>query len=75
MPELQVASYRVTVTTQTEISVAGVPWPVHKALALIIGAVVLLVVGVLTSSLGPAVLTAAGAATVVWLTGGMAARR
>ncbi|KRD20448.1 hypothetical protein ASE48_01170 [Mycobacterium sp. Root265] len=62
-------------TTHTEISVAGVPWPMYKALALIIGALVLVVVGVATASLGPAVLTAAGAATLVWLAGGMSARR
>lgn len=62
-------------TTHTEISVAGVPWPVHKALALIVGALVLVIVGIVTTSLGPAVLTAAGAATLVWLVGGMSARR
>jgi len=63
------------VTTHTEISVAGVPWPMHKALALIVGALVLVVVGLVTASLGPAVLTAAGTATLVWLAGGMSARR
>ena len=47
----------------------------YKALALIVGALVLVVVGVVTASLGPAVLTAAGAATLVWLAGGMSARR
>jgi len=63
------------VTTPTEISVAGVPWPMYKALALIIGALVLVMVGLITASLGPAVLTAAGAATLVWLAGGVSARR
>ena len=62
-------------STPTEISVAGVPWPTYKALALIIGALVLVVVGLVTASLGPAVLTAAGTATLVWLAGGMSARR
>lgn len=59
----------------TEISVAGVPWPMYKLLALIVGALVLVsalvlvMVGVITASAGPAVLTAAGAATVVWAIG------
>ena len=47
----------------------------YKALALIIGALVLVMVGLITASLGPAVLTAAGAATLVWLAGGVSARR
>jgi len=36
---------------------------------------VLVVVGLVTASLGPAVLTAAGTATLVWLAGGISARR
>jgi hypothetical protein len=62
------------VTTHTEISVAGVPWPLYKLLALIVGALALVVVGVMTASAGPAVLTAAAAATAVWLTGGVSTR-
>jgi hypothetical protein len=62
-------------TTPTEISVAGVPWPTHKVIALIVGALVLVVVGLFTASLGPAVLTAAAVATLIWLTGGASARR
>lgn len=62
-------------STRTEINVAGVPWPTHKVLALVIGALVLVAVGFVTASLGPAVLTAAGVATLVWLAGGMSARR
>ncbi|MGK2904240.1 MAG: hypothetical protein ACSLE7_15470 [Mycobacterium sp.] len=62
-------------TTHTEISVAGVPWPMYKLLALIVGLVALVAIGVVTASLGPAVLTAAGVATLVWLAGGLSARR
>lgn len=61
-------------TTPTEISIAGVPWPMYKLLALIVGALALVVVGVVTASAGPAVLTAAGVATAVWLVGGVSAR-
>jgi uncharacterized membrane protein YqjE len=47
--------------------VAGVPWPVYKVVALLVGLVVLLVVGAATVSAATAVLTAAGAGTAVWL--------
>lgn len=70
MPELSVTSYRVDVTTHTEINIAGVPWPMYKLLALIVGALVFVVVGLLSASLGPAVLTATGVATAVWVVGG-----
>lgn len=75
LPELLVASYRVAVTTYTEINVAGVAWPTYKVVALIIGALVLIAVGLVTASLGPAVLTAAGIATLVWVAGGRSLRR
>lgn len=47
----------------------------YKLLALIVGLVALVAVGVVTASLGPAVLTAAAVATLVWLAGGVSARR
>lgn len=62
-------------TTHTEIAIAGVPWPMYKVLALVLGALMLVVVGVAGASMGPAVLTAAGTATAVWLVGGVTARR
>jgi hypothetical protein len=74
LPELLIASYRVLVTTHTEIIVAGVPWPAYKVVALLVGALVLVAVGLVTASLGPAVLTAAAIATLVWVAGGMSAR-
>ena len=50
-----------------EICIAGVPWPAYKLIALAVGAIVLLVVGIATMSAAPAVLSGAAAATVVWL--------
>lgn len=63
------------VTTQTEFAIAGVPWPMHKLLALIVGVLVLALVGMMAASMGTAVLTAAGIATVIWVAGSMTARR
>jgi hypothetical protein len=55
------------VTTPPEVCIAGVPWPMYKLVALAVGAVVLVLVGVITVNPGPAVVAAAAAATVVWL--------
>jgi hypothetical protein len=55
------------VTSGTEVRIAGVPWPAYKLVALGIGLLVLLVVGVVTMNPGPAVVAAAAAGTVVWL--------
>jgi hypothetical protein len=54
-------------TTPTEVHIAGVPWPAYKVIALAIGALVALVVGLTTMSAAPAVLSAAAAAVIVWL--------
>ncbi|BBZ28378.1 hypothetical protein MMAD_26730 [Mycolicibacterium madagascariense] len=54
-------------TIATEVQIAGVPWPVYKLLALAIGALVLVVVGLITTSLAPAVLAGSAAAAVTWL--------
>jgi hypothetical protein len=50
-----------------EVPVAGVPWPAYKLYSLAVGVLVLLVVGLATMSAAPAVLSAAGATTAVWL--------
>ncbi|CAN5368269.1 hypothetical protein BH10ACT9_BH10ACT9_25020 [soil metagenome] len=55
------------VSPKAEISVAGVPWPAYKVLALLVGFLVFGVVIVTTVSAGPAVLGGAAAASVVWL--------
>jgi hypothetical protein len=54
-------------TVRDEVSIAGVPWPVYKLLALVIGLAVLVIVAVATGSAAPSVLAAAAASTVVWL--------
>lgn len=53
--------------TDRVIRLADVPWPAYKLIALAIGAIVFVVVGLATLSAAPAVLSAAAAATVVWL--------
>jgi hypothetical protein len=60
--------------TEREISVAGVPWPAYKLIALAVGAVVLLVVAAVTMTASTAVLSAAAAATVTWLALGTSSR-
>lgn len=54
-------------TTPTEVRIAGVPWPVYKLVALAVGLVVLVIVGLATTTMGHAVVAAAASATVVWL--------
>ncbi|KWX57019.1 hypothetical protein [Mycobacterium sp. NAZ190054] len=56
----------------TSFSIAGVPWPAYKVISLLAGFFVFVVVGAATMSAGPAVLSGAGAATVLWLTLGLA---
>lgn len=53
-------------TTPTEVPIAGVPWPVYKLVAVVVGVLVLTVVGIATMSAAPAVLAGAAAATVTW---------
>lgn len=54
-------------TTSTEVHIAGVAWPAYKLVALAIGALVLVVVGLATTSAATAVLCATAAAAVSWL--------
>ncbi|MCV7299007.1 hypothetical protein H7J93_05070 [Mycobacterium barrassiae] len=54
-------------TVRDQVSIAGVPWPVYKVLALAVAAIVAVIVAVATTSAAPAVLAAAAAGTVVWL--------
>jgi hypothetical protein len=53
----------------SEVQIAGVPWPVYKVAALVVGLVVAVLVGVVTSAASAAVLAGAGIATIVWLLG------
>jgi hypothetical protein len=54
-------------TVGDEVSIAGVPWPVYKLLALAIGFLVLVIVAFATGSAAPAVLAGASAASLVWV--------
>lgn len=67
LPEIEVTSYRQSMTPSTEIRIAGVPWPAYKLIALAVGTLVLAVVGIVTMSAGPAVLSGGAAALTVWL--------
>jgi hypothetical protein len=51
----------------SDVLVAGVPWPRHKLFAVIAGFVTLLLVGMMTTSAAPAVLSGAGVAVAVGL--------
>ncbi|MGV0836980.1 hypothetical protein [Mycolicibacterium thermoresistibile] len=62
-------------TTQTEVRIAGVPWPLYKVVSLAVFGLVFLVVGVVSMSAAAAVLSAATAATVVWIACGASTRR
>lgn len=55
------------------VSIAGVPWPTFKVVALVLGLLVFTVVGVATASAAPAVLSGAGVAAVVWIVSGLTA--
>jgi len=51
---------------RTDIPVAGVPWPVHKLVALAVGVVTLALIGLLSGAAAPAVLSAAAVTAAVW---------
>ena len=50
------------------VSIAGVPWPTYKVVALMLGLIVCAVIAVTTSTAATAVLSGAAVAAVVWLT-------
>jgi hypothetical protein len=60
-------NFRTVTRVEGEVRIADVPWPTYKLVALAIGLLVLVVVGVTTMNPAMAVLSAAAAATVVWL--------
>ncbi len=51
--------HSVTSRGDHQVDIAGVPWPTYKLIALAVGALVLVVVGVATMNAAPAVLSAA----------------
>jgi hypothetical protein len=50
-----------------EVNVAGIPWPAYKLIALLVGALVAVSVGLVTSSVDSAVLAGAAVGTLLWL--------
>ena len=67
LAEILDASYRDRMTMHSEVPIAGVPWPVYKLVALAVGFLVLLMVGIATTSAAASVLTAAAVGTLVWV--------
>jgi protein-S-isoprenylcysteine O-methyltransferase Ste14 len=49
------------------VSIAGVPWPAYKVVALLVGLLVFAVVALATTAAAPAVLSGAGVAALAWL--------
>lgn len=62
-------------TTPSELRIAGVPWPTYKLIALLVGALALVVIGVCTASAAAAVLSAASLSAATWVILGAAAHR
>ena len=48
-----------------DVTIAGVPWPRYKVAALVLGVVAAVVVGIVTTAVGPAVLAGAAVGTLV----------
>ena len=57
----------------TTVSVAGVPWPTYKVVALLLGLLGFAVVAVVTTAAAAAVLSGAGIAAIVWIVLGVPA--
>ena len=55
------------------VSVAGVPWPTYKVVALLLGLLGFAVVAVVTTAAAAAVLSGAGIAAIVWIVLGVPA--
>ncbi|MBX7454436.1 hypothetical protein GR927_41205 [Mycolicibacterium sp. 3033] len=53
------------------VSIAGVPWPTYKVVALLVGLITFAIMGVIFSAAAPAVLIATGVATVLWAGGAL----
>ena len=61
-------------TVDNEVTIAGVPWPLYKVAALVVGLIVALVVGVVAMNPAPAVVGGAAAGTLTWIVLGTVAR-
>lgn len=62
-------------STESHVSIAGVPWPTYKLIALAVGMIVLVIVAAATTSAAPAVLAGAASATMVWMVLGLTRQR
>ena len=60
---------------ESQVLIAGVPWPTYKVVALAVGLIVLVVVAAVTTTAAHAVLSGAASATLVWLVLGLARQR
>jgi hypothetical protein len=78
LPEIMTVEYPELMTTaghirsiasskSPEVTIAGVPWPLYKVLALVIGLIVALLAGIVSMNAAPAVLAGAAAGTLIWL--------
>lgn len=54
-------------TVNDEVSIAGVPWPAYKVLALAVGLIVCAIVAVTTASAAASVLAAAATGAALWM--------
>jgi len=52
---------------ESQVHIAGVPWPAYKLIALAVGFAVLVIVGIATASAAPAVLSGAAMTTILWV--------
>jgi hypothetical protein len=57
-------------SSNPEMTIAGVPWPRYKVVALLVGLIVAGIVGLVTMTAAPAVLTGAAVGTLIWLAQG-----
>ncbi len=63
-----VEQFRQAITrSASTVSIAGVPWPAYKVVALLLGLGVFALVAVATASAAPAVLSGAGVGALVWV--------
>ncbi|WP_099023066.1 hypothetical protein [Mycolicibacterium palauense] len=53
--------------TTAVVSIAGVPWPAYKLVALVVGVLILGIATAATASIAAGVLGGAAAATLVWV--------
>lgn len=66
--------FRDTATGPATVSIAGVPWPTYKLMALLIGLLVFGVVAAVTTAAAPAVLAGAGTGALAWVALGLLSR-